>query len=108
MAIEMTHTEISRRLALAIGYRPDQIDVEHRTVRVKWDGVWYRFNHLAWRDIGPIAARFKMFPHWNTQHNMWTISKIAPRGLMPTIVLHNCPATCIALAVIEASERGLL
>ena len=105
----MNHTEISRRLALAIGYRPEDVQVRPGgRVFVFWDGLWERLDHRDERTIFRIAARYKLFPQWNTQYNQWAIAKAAPRGSMPSIVLHDCPGTCIALAVIEASERGLL
>lgn len=112
MAIEMTDTEISRRLALAIGYERDDVQADSdwfpNEVRVYFDDSWHVFDHRDERTIFRIAARYKIFPQWNTQYNQWTIAKVAPRGSMPSIVLHDCPRTCIALAVIEASERGLL
>ena len=104
----MTNVEISRRLALAIGYAAEHVDVQWGAVRVFHNKCWYVFDHRDERTIFRIAARFKIFPQWNTQYNQWTIANVAPRGSMPSIVLHDCPRTCSALAVIEASERGLL
>lgn len=104
----MTDLEIDRRLALAIGYAPEYL-LEQSGGLVVWRGSsWFWFSHQQPRTIYPIAEHFKMMPQWNTQYNQWTIALVAPRGSMPSIVFHDCPATCIALAVIEASERGLL
>lgn len=111
----MTPTDINRRLALAIGYAPED-------VWVCGDG-----NVLVWREIGdthqlhwqvldyrhpgtiyPIAEKYKMFPGWNTFSCKWTIFRQAPAGRNPMSIANTCPRACVALAVIEAKERGLL
>lgn len=102
----MNNTEISRRLALAIGYGLDEVSPSHfgdtEVIRVRRPGYWAIFDHLEWRTIGPIAARYKMFPKWCPVYEWWELY-VDPRW-----VKNNCPATCSALAVIEASDRGLL
>jgi hypothetical protein len=104
----MTNIEISRRLALAIGYRPEHVSTIFDCIKVWHGGEWITFNHQHAHTIYPIAEHFKMMPVWNTQYNQWTIAKVAPRGSMPSIVLNDDPRTCIALAVIEAADRGML
>lgn len=115
MAIEMTNTDISRRLALAIGYAP-------QNVRVDDDGVvevlradefgwyWMPFSHSNERTIFRIAARYDLFPHWSALSNKWVNPLIQTESgcCLLKEAQSDCPATCIALAVIEASERGLL
>lgn len=103
----MTNTEISRRLALAIGYAPHNVRVDddgvvwvHRADEFGW--CWMPFDHRDERTIFRIAARYRMFPTWWSGAKKYGIAKHS------VCVLHTCPATCIALAVIEASERGLL
>lgn len=100
----MTNTEISRRLALAIGYAAEHVDVQWGAVRVFHNKCWYVFDHRDERTIFRIAARYKMFPRM--RDGRWWICVLSGMNLVG--VEHTCPATCIALAVIEASERGLL
>jgi hypothetical protein len=112
--MNMTNLEISRRLALAIGYAQEDVKTDEygfvfvQRVNPKGDWEWWRFDHEHADTIYPIAEHFKMMPVWNTQYKQWTIAKVAPRGSMPSVVLNDDPRTCIALAVIEAAERGLL
>ncbi len=99
----MTDTEISRRLALAIGYRPEDVEVTcDDFVQVRRCGFWDKFDRRDERTIFRIATRYRMFPRWSPAAEQWVVSR--PQFF----VQHDCPATCIALAVIEASERGLL
>jgi len=99
----MTNLDIDRRLALAIGYAPEDVRIMVRTWhQVRWDDRWCDFDHRQWRTIGPIAARYKIFPHWWNNHLGWTCRD------NDLWVSHLCPATCIALAVIEAADRRLL
>ena len=104
----MTPTDINRRLALVIGYRP--VDVA-----VCDDG-----NVLVWREIGdthqlhwqvldyrhpgtiyPIAEHYKIFPQWMVR--MWAV--VHADALY---MFEACPRACVALAVIEAKERHLI
>lgn len=104
----MTNLEIDRRLALSIGYRPEDVRVIDGLLHVDRLGFWERLDHRDERTICRIAEHFKMMPVWNTQYSQWTIAKVAPRGSVPSIVLNDDPRTCIAMAVIEAAERGML
>lgn len=106
MAIEMTDTEISRRLALAIGYAPQNVRVDDGVVEVlradEFGWYWMPFSHLSERTIFRIAERFKLFPQWDADKQCWLVKN-------RTLSTWSADAsTCIALAVIEASERGLL
>ena len=107
----MNNTEISRRLALAIGYRPQDVIVSGEVVLVRRDFDfegervtygWRLFDHTDRAVIYPIAERYKIFPRWSSALEQWII----PRAQF--FVQRDCPATCIAIAIIEASERGLL
>lgn len=108
MAIEIGNTEISRRLAMAIGYRPEDVLWRDGMVLVRFDGVWCMFDHTDWLDIGPIAARYKMVPKWASVWRSWQVAIPAPGVALVEYQMHTDPRTCIALAVIEASDRGLL
>ena len=116
----MTQTEISRRLALAIGYEPQDVIVSGEDVLVRRDFDfegervtygWRLFDHTDRAVIYPIAEHFKMFPQWLATRKTWMVKRewlFTSKMTEYLKVTHDCPATCIALAVIEASERGLL
>lgn len=115
MAIEMTDTEISRRLALSIGYRPEDVRINpsgfvevRRCDEFGW--CWMAFKHTNERAIFRIAARYDLFPHWSALSNKWVNPLIQTESgcCLLKEAQSDCPATCIALAVIEASDRGLL
>jgi hypothetical protein len=101
----MNHTDINRRLALAIGYRPEDVlaGYVYRQNECLGRGLWRAFDYRDLETIYPIAEKFKMFPLWDALNRGWYVP--------PAIVqkaLHDCPRACIALAVIEAKDRGLL
>jgi hypothetical protein len=106
----MKPAEINRRLALAIGYSPDDLFVSSGVPVYVWreppvSGLktWLVFDYMDWNTIGPIAAKYAMFPKRITPR-VWLIYRTWMNG----DVAHSCPQACIALAVIEAHERGLL
>ena len=109
----MTPTEINRRLALAIGYAPEDVIVNGTIVNVVSRGQGYvdcrTFDYRHASTIYPIAERYKMFPQWHSYKNKWEFVhgqsiKVVGRFL----VEQDCPRACVALAVIEAKDRGLL
>lgn len=97
----MTPTEINRRLALAIGYAPVDVGVYATgDVVVRHSCSWMVFDYRSAETIYPIAEKYRMFPEWSEGNLSWLI-----RG--KTLWCWNtCPRECIALAVIEAHERG--
>lgn len=104
----MTPTEINRRLALAIGYEPADVRKTKPgrfsalgTIQVCRQGRWYVFNFQHAGTIYPIAEKYKMFPTWIYRDETWLLNRYS-------VTEHTCPRACIALAVIEAKERGLL
>jgi hypothetical protein len=102
----MTNLDIDRRLALAIGYRPEDVQVRPgERVFVRYEkGLWIQFKHQDTSTIYPIAERYRMMPQWAEGNSMWLV-----RSHGGTIWTHHAdPRTCIALAVIEAAERVLL
>ena len=60
----MTDTEIDRRLALAIGYRPEDVlvNISDRVIVRRLD-YWIAFDHTDYRVVGPIAERYNCFPY---------------------------------------------
>jgi len=105
----MTDLEISKALALAIGWTPFQMDVMrgevilvrtgHEFDRVRrTENHWLTghrvFDYRDWNVIGPIAARYRMFPQ--PYMSKWNV-----RGWSDTIA--DTPQKAIALAVIGAN-----
>jgi hypothetical protein len=100
----VTNLEIDHRLARAIGYAPEDLMVSYGVLTVRPNSCgWYRFDHQDPGTIYPIAEKYKRFPRWSFNRNEWGIF-VAKFGW----VWASCPRTCVAIAVIEASERGLL
>ena len=107
----MTDLEISKALALAIGWKDHDIDPDVITIRDAyksepelhcWDksvGLWRIFNYRDWNVIGPIAAKYDAFPcrvynGWRSMAGAdWTQAKDAPTAQL-----------AIALAVIGAKK----
>ena len=93
----MTDLEISKALALAIGW-PEVYGWMTDECKVKVDKEWVDFDYRDWSVIGPIAEKYDCFPiHlrdvWNSRF-MW-------RG---TGVIADTPQKAIALAVIGAKK----
>jgi len=57
----MTDLEISKALALAIGWKKDDIAMFSNEMEV-WSGGWRTFDYRDWNVIGPIAERYDCFP----------------------------------------------
>jgi hypothetical protein len=102
----MTDIEISKALALAIGWKPDQIlEYEGQSYIGLPVGLggrrWHRlFSYKFWQVIGPIAERYNAFPH---QSSVGTWS--ACIGGADAWVDHvDTPQKAIALAVIEGAK----
>ena len=93
----MTDIEIDKALALAIGWKAQDID-SYEDVAVWWcDTKWRVFSHRDWNVIGPIAARYDCFPSRfrNGTRTEWGAYSTA-YGFADT------PQRAIALAVIGA------
>ena len=107
----MTDTEIDRRLALAIGYRPEDVMVVRATGQIVVDyyGIWSLFSHLRWDVVGPIAERYNCFAYkfpnaaaslkW-----MWAAHTFNERGNIRRFFAPT-PQRAIALAAIAKLER---
>jgi hypothetical protein len=104
----MKDLEIDRRLALAIGYAPEDVSDSHfgcdEVIRVRRPGCWLVFDHRRADVIYPIAEHYKLMPRWSKVFGCW--ATYDEHGV-PEIVQTD-PRTCIAIAVIEAADRGLL
>ena len=103
----MKDTEIDRRLALAIGYRPADVRqtlgrmvIVNRPSEVKSE-FWAPFDHTEWETIGPIAERYNLFPV--RRHDGWAVF----RGPLENgFTQATTPQQCIALAAITKLEKS--
>lgn len=105
----MTDTEIDRRLALAIGYRPEDVMVVRATGQIVVDyyGIWSLFSHLRWDVVGPIAERYNLFPYRFTDvagKIEWSAHTFNERGNIRRFHA-TTPQRAIALAAIAKLER---
>lgn len=100
---EADHADLSRRLALALGWRegtyPEPRMVVQRWGVVCWDGnKWRRFDYRDPAVIWPIAERFDCFP-FRLSDGKW--SAYASGGKH---VVTATAAEAVALAVIGAKS----
>lgn len=91
------HAELSRSLAVAIGYAPEDVRLftwpAIRKCEVRWRGKWRRFDHRDPAVIWPIAEKYNFFPmRW--ADGTWSAPK------MGGIVNADTAAKAVALAVI--------
>jgi hypothetical protein len=97
----MTNLEISKALALAIGYPRSYVNVlgEPKQVWVQTlkGYAWSIrvFDYRDWNVIGPIAERYNLFPY-KASDGLWFVQNPALFELTDT------PQKAIALAVIGA------
>jgi len=95
----MTDIEISKALALAIGWDDLWVD-KHGQL---WVGLKSEelhegiFNYRDWNVIGPIAERYYAFPFYNKVRKQWTTWQ----GFWAS---EDTPQKAIALAVIGAKK----
>lgn len=98
----MTDLEISKALALAIGWKPEQLCERPLTgsliARSKVAYFAAVFDYRDWNVIGPIAEKFDCFP---TQFG----SGWAPCNPFDEVVFSDTPQKAIALAVIERIKK---
>lgn len=94
----MTDAEISRRLALAIGWGASDIylDALRFGCNIWADGQWRKFDYRDPAVIWPIAEHFDMFPML-IQPNVWRASWADE--------IADTAAKAVALAVIKAKEQ---
>ena len=104
----MTDLEISKALALAIGWEETEVKVSPYTgaLLVFWNvdscSVWQRFDYRDWNVIGPIAQRHDAWPK-QVAPTLWSVRIASPRGALN---LHaDTPQKAIALAVIQGAKK---
>lgn len=103
----MTDTEIDRRLALAIGYLPeDVLDLGDSGRITVWRADrWRVFSHKEWETIGPIAERFDLFPR-KTFRGVWLTWCDRAPDFVPMRIEGTTPQRAIALAAIAKLEKS--
>lgn len=99
----MTDQEINRKLALAIGWEPEQIKPNGSSIFVRHCALWCMFNYRHWHTIGPIAQRYDCFP-MQTLDKEWF--SYINGGRSSDCV--DTPQKAIALAVIATHGAGVL
>ena len=58
----MTDLEISKALALAIGWKEECLRATDKGNLYAYRAWWREFSYLDWNVIGPIAERYDAFP----------------------------------------------
>ncbi len=102
----MTDIEIDKALALAIGWKPEQMRGGRLNPLIlmiqRNDDLFARpFSHKDWNVIGPIAERYNAFPHQSSA-GTWS----ACIGGADAWVDHvDTPQKASALAVIEGAKK---
>jgi hypothetical protein len=94
----MTELEISKALALAIGWKETDLLADGQSTVEVWAPSrsavhvmrWRPFDYRDWAIIGPIAEKYDCFPR--RVHGQWTVGFDRP--------LETTPQEAIALAVI--------
>lgn len=99
----MTDLEINKHLALAIGWKPEQITEYEGQDYIGLPVVILRpaiklFSYKFWNVIGPIAERYDYFPYkdWSGK---WDVIDT------PEYLYADTPQKAIALAVIEGVKK---
>ena len=96
----MTDIEIDKALALAIGYKINDVKFDMWAV-VVYNGSWRVFSHRDWNVIGPIAERYDCFP-LRLRGRAW---EAISRGKYKLGFFNaDTPQRAIALAVIGATK----
>lgn len=106
---DMTDAQISRKLALAIGYRPEDVRTAPDAVKVVevnrpciYGDSWYRFDYDSPDVIWAVAERFDCFPYLLTRDGTWRAVFKDRDGLYMTEAQADTAAKAVALAVIAA------
>ena len=95
----MTDLEISRQLALAIGWEEDQlVQYEAHLVIYKRRHFAKRFDYRDWNVIGPIAERYELLVDFEQ------CQVCAGESIKGDWISADTPQKAIALAVIGAKK----
>ncbi len=96
----MNDLEISKALALAIGWKKDDFSADSNaelSVDIGDDQrgfpTWKTFDYRDWAVISPIAERYDCFPRKDGGWYVWGLK------------LYDTPQKAIAMAVIEGAKK---
>jgi hypothetical protein len=102
----MTDLEISKALAIAIGYTDGDSNATRNIqkvcadfsvqIQVWFNSSWRTFDYRDWNVIGPIAAKYNWFPA--RQQNGWRVP------FTENFEQYDTPQKAIALAVIGGKK----
>lgn len=97
----MNDLEISKALALAIGWRKDQLSPSDNNPNMKqcWVWFWYKWKVFDYRDpavIWPIAVKYDMFPS-RARSGVWSSDMWYTEA--------ETPEKAVALAVIRRAAK---
>jgi len=107
----MTDLEISKALALAIGWREDQIieyeDQDYIGLPVVINRPAVRmFSYKAWNVIGPIAERYDAFPLTSdSRPGVWFTRVRNQNRIGVPFTYADTPQKAIAMAVINGAKK---
>jgi hypothetical protein len=99
----MTDLEISKALALAIGWTTVDALFYGDAVAVGTGSNWRRFDYRDWNVIGPIAEKFNCFPSCNGLSKTWWPPRVV-KGKDVGHIMQDTPQKAIAMAVIGAQK----
>ena len=99
----MTDLQISKALALAIGWRKDQMipSADNPDTKQCWVRLGYAWKKFDYRDptvIWPIAAKFDCFPVMNTKDQWFSMATCGAGNYADT------PERAVAMAVINKGK----
>lgn len=93
----MTDLEVSKALALAIGYQPKHLNSGTAQQWVLHNNMMKYFDYRDWYVIGPIAERFDCFPWQQMDSEKWVTDWASDEA--------DTPQKAIALAVIQGAYK---
>jgi len=107
----MTDIEISRALALAIGWTKDHFmfDCDECVIDqgddYRGNPSWRVFDYRDWNVIGPIAERYDAFPMYaDSRPGNW-ITRLRNQGHQIDFTYADTPQKAIAMSVIEGAMK---
>jgi hypothetical protein len=108
---DMTDLEISKALALAIGWAEDDFGswwIDHFMIDIGDDQSgypqWYAFDYRDWNVIGPIAERYEAFPMHYPKQGGWFSGAIDIPQDAYADAWADTPQKAIALSVIAMKD----
>jgi len=98
----MTDLEISKALAIAIGWTPSKMNSDTKSLWILESGRLRKFDYRDPMIIWPIAERYNAFPRRTSESWMALHRKLSPGVSHPYYAY--TPEKAVALAVIAAKK----